>query len=104
MIGQNTVIGWVNQYYEGFSYTILSINSGIDESIIRENVEGFMGKYPRPEWAIQQIFRMSGLLENVDSIGVGHPSEEFVKKNGWDESWLIHGCHDNICCGEGDNE
>ena len=54
----------------------------------------------RPAWAVQQIFRASGLLEDVCKHGVGHPNKRFLEshpgyvKAGYD----IHGC--DGCCSD----
>ena len=57
--------------------------------------------YPKPEWAVRQIVRVSGLIENVCCHGVGHPHEASVKE--FDERGVldmgIHGC-DGCCCDE----
>ena len=36
--------------------------------------------YPKPEWAVRQIVRASGLVENICCHGVGHPHEASVKE------------------------
>jgi hypothetical protein len=50
-------------------------------------------KYKKPDWAVDQIIRESGAVEDVCKHGVGHPNLEYLKdfpKNG------IHGC--DGCC------
>ena len=48
----------------------------------------------QPEWAIGQIYRMSGLIEDECKHGVGHPNLESLKT--MDEFYGIHGC--DGCC------
>jgi hypothetical protein len=51
----------------------------------------------KPEWAIGQIYRMSGLIEDECKHGVGHPNLESLKT--MDEFYGIHGC-DGCCTGQ----
>ena len=57
-------------------------------------------KYGKPKWAVQQIVRLSGLVEDVCKHGVGHPNKKFLdlhpkmRENGYG----IHGC--DGCCHE----
>ena len=57
--------------------------------------------YPKPEWAVRQIVRASGLVENICCHGVGHPHEASVKE--FEKigimSMGVHGC-DLCCCDE----
>lgn len=52
--------------------------------------------YEKPDWATGQIWRDSGLLEDVCEHGVGHPNQDFLKKEGWSDVWGVHGC--DGCC------
>jgi hypothetical protein len=53
-------------------------------------------KYPKPEWACQQVWRLSGLIEDICEHGVGHPNRKWLSDNP-DKSYLgIHGC--DGCC------
>lgn len=55
-------------------------------------------RYPKPDWAVQQIVRANGLIEDICSHGVGHPNKEFVLEH--DREGIIglgiHGC--DGCC------
>ena len=65
------------------------------------DVEVDQEKYPRPDWAVDQIVRSSGLVENVCCHGVGHPHpvsvQEFEDRG--IHSAGVHGC-DMCCCDE----
>lgn len=55
-------------------------------------------KWPPAQWAVQQIFRDNGMIEDICEHGVGHPNRAWLEKypsphNG------IHGC-DGCCCKE----
>lgn len=54
-----------------------------------------MGKYKKPKWAVKQIVRENGLVEDIDKYGVGHPNEEWLKENDPDGKggFGIHGCN-----------
>jgi|PlaIllAssembly_1097288.scaffolds.fasta_scaffold181920_4 hypothetical protein len=55
-------------------------------------------KYTKPIWAVQQITRGSGLIENICKHGVGHPNEDSLKdmeKMGL-KGFGVHGC--DGCC------
>lgn len=62
------------------------------------DVEPDQSIYPRPEWAVDQIVRASGLVENVCKHGIGHPHPMSVKR--FEEigikSMDVHGC--DGCC------
>ena len=55
-------------------------------------------KYKKPEWAVKQITRISGLVEDVCKHGVGHPNREWIKEHDPDgeRGFGIHGC--DGCC------
>jgi hypothetical protein len=52
--------------------------------------------YPIPEWAVRQVVRESGLVEDVCIHGVGHPNKEWLNINDPDgkKGFGIH-----CCCG-----
>jgi len=51
-------------------------------------------KYIKPPWAVNQIIRENGMIEDICEHGIGHPNhvwyQERVKKHG--TSIGIHGC------------
>ena len=55
-------------------------------------------KYKKPDWAVQQIIRESGLVEDICKHGVGHPNIEWLKKqDAWGKfGFAVHGC--DGCC------
>ena len=55
--------------------------------------------YPKPDWAVRQIVRVHGLVEDICEHGVGHPNIEWLKFHDPDGSkrFGIHGC-DGCCC------
>lgn len=61
--------------------------------------------YEQPSWAVQQIQRASGLIEDVCNCGVGHPNVAWMKKHGSDgERGLgVHGCC-GCCSGKKNDE
>ena len=65
-----------------------NIDAEVDQSI-----------YPRPDWAVDQIVRASGLVENICRHGVGHPHPASVTE--FEEIGITHmgthGC-DGCCC------
>jgi len=54
--------------------------------------------YPKPDWAVKQIVRASGLVEDICKHGIGHPNISWLKIHDPDgERGLgIHGC--DGCC------
>ena len=54
--------------------------------------------YPRPPWAVKQIVRASGLVEDICEHNLGHPNREYIERHDPDgELGLgIHGC--DGCC------
>lgn len=58
-------------------------------------------KYEKPAWAIAQLIRMSGLLEDICEHGVGHPNQAFLDANKemFDKGYSIHDC--DGCCSKG---
>ena len=67
-----------------------------------------MGKYPKPGWAVQQIVRSSGLVEDICKHGCGHPNAAWLQENTTEETSYIsiHGCDGccvpNCTCGKHD--
>lgn len=51
-------------------------------------------KYPAPFWAIDQIRRSTGLIEDVCHHGVGHPNHHWLMDNDPDGKKVfdVHGC------------
>ena len=58
-----------------------------------------MSEYVKPDWAVSQLWRETGLLEDVCEHGVGHPNRDFLKQEGWPSVWGVHGC--DGCCSKG---
>ena len=60
-------------------------------------------KYPQPAWAVNQIVRETGLVEDVCEHGVGHPNREWLRVHDPDGSKMlgVHGC--DGCCWEDDS-
>lgn len=54
--------------------------------------------YPKPKWAVKQIVRASGLVEDICEHSIGHPNTGWMKIHDPDgELGLgIHGC--DGCC------
>ena len=52
-------------------------------------------KWPQPKWAILQIFRENGVVENLCKHGVGHPNRVWLEQNPSPYA-DIHGC--DVCC------
>ena len=61
-------------------------------------------KYPAPNWAVGQVTRINGLVEDTCKHGVGHPNADFLSINSQGKDWMkaysTHGC--DGCCGEPD--
>ena len=55
-------------------------------------------KYKKPDWAVDQTIRASGLVEDICEHGVGHPNREWLKKHDPDGKLClsVHGC--DGCC------
>ena len=64
------------------------------------DVEIDQTKYPRPDWAVDQIVRASGLVEDICKHGTGHPNADWMKIHDPDGElgFGIHGCCQNMCC------
>ena len=54
--------------------------------------------YKKPKWAVMQIIRESGLVEDICKHGIGHPNADFLKKNRRyaKNRFDVHGC--DGCC------
>lgn len=91
---EGTILTWVEMTRRGMSYLEISKKLKIDESVIMNLCIYFETKYPLPSWAVQQIFRASGLLENICKHQIGHPCIEWLdfydpeRKSGLE----VHGC------------
>ncbi|MGD9382116.1 MAG: hypothetical protein PVI03_06690 [Candidatus Thorarchaeota archaeon] len=48
--------------------------------------------YRRPKWAVQQVVRGSGLVEDVCKHGVGHPNKDWLAQHDPKGNLAIHGC------------
>ena len=46
--------------------------------------------YPMPSWAVQQLIRASGLVEDVCDCGIGHPNQAYIAAH--PKANTIHGC------------
>jgi predicted DNA-binding protein YlxM (UPF0122 family) len=96
-----TVLEWVEMHrYDKLSYSKIAEKTDVNRSTIYENVKKFKAKFPLPEWASHQIYRESGLLENICKDNhIGHPHENWLAINDADGSkgLSIHGC-DGCCC------
>jgi len=55
-------------------------------------------KYDKPDWAIKQIIRSSGLIEDVCKHGIGHPNKQWLAQHDskGDKGLSRHGC--DGCC------
>jgi hypothetical protein len=47
-------------------------------------------KYKKPDWAVDQIIRENGVVEDICKHNVGHPNLEWLKEHPKDKG--IHGC------------
>jgi hypothetical protein len=52
--------------------------------------------YKKPDWAVDQIIRENGVVEDICKHGVGHPNLEYLKERPNDKG--IHGCCEDSCC------
>jgi len=59
-------------------------------------------KYSKPDWADGQTTRMSGLVEDTCSHGVGHPNKEWLEYHPDKPELGTHGCCIMGCCGQPD--
>lgn len=101
-----TVLEWVEMHrYDKLSYIEISKKMGVNRNTISINIRKFEEKFPLPEWASHQIYRESGLLENIcREHFTGHPHENWLALNDADGSkgFSIHGCCG--CCYPGMKE
>lgn len=58
-------------------------------------------KYKKPDWAVDQTIRASGLVEDICEHGIGHPNVEWLKEHDPDGTFgfAVHGC--DGCCVQG---
>ena len=56
--------------------------------------------YPKPDWAVDQIVRSSGLVEDICEHGIGHPNIDWLKIHDSDgeKGFGTHGC--DGCCAD----
>ncbi len=74
---------------------ILLVQDSIDDlakEIVRQEA------IKRPKWAVGQVWRETGLLEDTCEHGIGHPNLDWLRNNDpYDRKyWSIHGC--DGCC------
>ncbi len=84
-------------YEEGITELLLAITdveANIDTEVDQE-------LYPAPEWAVTQIVRSTGLVEDICEHGIGHPNLAWLKLHDPDgeKGYGIHGC-DGCCADE----
>lgn len=55
-------------------------------------------QYKMPKWAVGQVTRASGLVEDTCRHGISHPNKEWLAKNDPEDKkgFAIHGC--DGCC------
>ena len=55
-------------------------------------------KYKKPDWAVDQVVRETGLVEDICVHGVGHPNREWLRVHDPDGKLCfgVHGC--DGCC------
>lgn len=56
--------------------------------------------YPAASWAVRQVLRASGLVEDICKHGVGHPNRTWLRKHDpyGKKGFGVHGC-DGCCHG-----
>lgn len=86
-----------NFYEENHYYTKRHIDAKREMwfNIIKEikaERERAVKDWIKPDWAVSQLVRETGLVEDVCEHGVGHPNRDFIKRKklGW--GWTVHGC------------
>ncbi|MAF24395.1 hypothetical protein CL634_02250 [bacterium] len=56
--------------------------------------------FPKPEWAVSQLTRSTGLVEDVCEHGIGHPNRDWIVRRKFsrpkESYWGTHGC--DGCC------
>lgn len=69
----------------------------------KEEFKRMKTKYKKPDWAVDQIIRGSGLVEDICEHGVGHPNKEWLAEHDLDnrKSFAVHGC--DGCCSRDTN-
>lgn len=63
-----------------------------------------MTYYPKPAWAVRQLLRASGLVEDVCEHGCGHPNVACLQEIDPEGKTILgyHGC-DGCCSKDVDN-
>lgn len=105
MLSKNTVLHWTTMYRDGKTYVEIGKLAGELPEYVEVYITMFNKHYPLPDWASCQIYRASGLLENIcEEHGVGHPSLEWLALHDPDDlrCLSVHGCCG--CCRQGQNE
>lgn len=71
---------------------------------MKDKVQVYLSRYPKPDWAVDQIVRWDkgNLVEDICKHGVGHPNRTWMEKHDPDgeHGFGIHGC-DGCCSGRG---
>lgn len=91
----NEILTWVTMYRVGETYQEIAIIISEPIKTVEKYIQEFIEKYPLPYWASHQIYRTSGLLENIcKEHGVGHPSKEWLAIYDSDSirGFGVHGC------------
>jgi len=83
----------MNRTTEEILLSIMKEEANIDAEINQE-------LYPKPEWAVNQIVRASGLVEDICQHHVGHPNISWLRLHDPDgeKGFGIHGCCQGLCC------
>jgi len=55
-------------------------------------------RYKKPEWAVTQVIREEGLVEDVCIHGVGHPNKQWLQENPLIANNHVHACCIKECC------
>lgn len=95
------VITWSNMLYdERIEISNIALNYNTSYKTVKDDVNAFRQAYPKPVWAITQVLRESGLVEDICKDGVGHPNAGWLKKHDpiGKYSYGVHGC--DGCCME----
>ena len=95
------VVNWVNLHYDGLTYEKISTKVNVDKTTVFRKVKEFKNKYPKPQWAYKQLFRASGLLEDLcKDNSIGHPNDTWLQKHDptGQKMFGVHGC--DGCCKE----
>ena len=57
-------------------------------------------KYKKPNLAVEQVVRASGLVDDICEHGVGHPNQEWLSEHDPEgkRHFSVHGC--DGCCSQ----